>query len=216
MVILASNSPRRKQLLALGGWSFTILAASIDEEPISGETPRDYVLRLAESKARATAALAPDGAVVLAADTTVVSDGVILGKPAGPEEAASMLRLLRGRTHEVFSGLAALRLSDGVLLADWCVTGVTMRVYTDEDISAYIATGDPLDKAGAYAIQHDGFHPVEKLTGCYTNVVGLPLCQVTRLLSQLGLDPDVHAPYACLYTQQEVCSISTDVLPEEA
>lgn len=222
MLLLASNSPRRKQLLALGGWEFSVLAAEIDERPEPGEDPRDYVQRLAAGKAQAVAARAPFDTVVVAADTTVVdgsglpaAEGVpeeqfaeILGKPSDAAEATGMLRRLRGRTHQVYTALAVLRVADGLLLTDLCATSVTMRSYTDTEIDAYVASGDPLDKAGAYAIQHTGFDPVAKLQGCYTNVVGLPLCRLMYLLRKMNLAPEVAPPFACLYQPQEKCSIA--------
>ena len=219
MLLLASNSPRRNLLLTLGGWDFSVLPAEIDEQPFPGEDPRHYVLRLAQDKARHVAARAPQESVVVAADTTVVDGdelkGEILGKPAGPDEAESMLSRLRGRTHLVHTALAVLRVVDGSLLADLCTTRVKMRDYNNEEMLAYIATGDPLDKAGAYAIQHTDFNPVEALEGCFTNVVGLPLCRVTHMLKALGLSPARNVPFACLYTLQDNCSISPQVLDEK-
>ena len=200
-LILASNSPRRRQLLASSGWAFTARAAEVDESPLPGERPLRYVLRLAENKARMVASQVAPGTVVLAADTTVVDcymgegaqEEVILGKPVNAEDAEDILRRLRGRTHQVYTGLAVLRANDQGLLADWCITSVRMRDYSDPEIREYIFSGDPLDKAGAYAIQHTGFHPVVDLQGCYTNVVGLPICHVTRLLKRVGVVPDaVH------------------------
>lgn len=212
MLVLASNSPRRRQLLELQGWAFTIRPAQIDETPRQAEDPREYVLRLAESKAGAVAAqmIGSPEALVLAADTTVASGMDILGKPADPVEAEAMLRRLRGRSHQVFTALALLRTSDGLILKDLCATEVCMRDYGDEEMLAYIASGDPLDKAGAYAIQHPGFQPVESLRGCYTNVMGLPLCRAAFLLKQLGFPPPVDLPYACLHAPQEQCSLPPD------
>ena len=197
-LILASNSPRRRQLLASSGWAFTALAAEVDENPLPGEKPLRYVLRLAENKARAVASQASPGATVLAADTTVVDcravDGalqeVILGKPVDPADAEEMLQRLRGRTHQVYTGMVVLQSAGESLFADWCVTSVLMRNYSDQEIREYIGSGDPLDKAGAYAIQHSGFHPVVNLQGCYANVVGLPICHVTRLLERVGKTPN--------------------------
>ena len=116
----------------------------------------------------------------------MVDEGQILGKPADAYEAESMLRRLRGREHQVFTALAVVRRSEGFLALDWCVTDVPMRTYSDEEMCAYIATGDPLDKAGAYAIQHPDFSPVAELQGCFANVMGLPLCHVERTLMQAG------------------------------
>ena len=219
-LILASNSPRRKQLLALSGWSFIAQSADVDESLLPDESPLVYVLRLAEAKARKVAKSSSADSIVLAADTTVVDrrwvEGemclVILGKPVNESEAEEMLRQLRGKTHQVYTGLALVRAGDGFLLADWCVTDVPMRNYTDEEMLAYIASGDPLDKAGAYAIQHPGFHPVEKLPGCYANVVGLPMCHVTRLLERMGAPPDLNAVLACRSPLPHSCQIDRQVV----
>jgi MAF protein len=214
MLVLASNSPRRRQLMALGGWTFTLIPAEVDESPLAGEHPKEYVLRLAESKARAAAAAAPLDALVIAADTTVVDGGEILGKPADAQQAEAMLRRLRGRSHQVFTALAVLH-SDGRLLTDWCCTEVPMRQYSDEEMLAYIATGDPLDKAGAYAIQHDGFRPVERLWGCFANVMGLPLCHLARTLGKMGMAQETDVPQACQAALQYDCPVYTQVLRGE-
>ena len=196
VLILASNSPRRRQILALGGWQFLVQAAEVDEQVLPGEDPRQYVLRLAECKARAIAPRASEGSYVIAADTTVV-DGihlesrqppVILAKPKDEDEAITMLRQLRGRAHHVLTGLVVLKISDqdAAMASEVVTTEVQMRSYSEEEMRAYVASGDPLDKAGAYAIQHIGFHPVERVEGCYANVVGLPLCALTRMLAKFG------------------------------
>ena len=195
-ILLASNSPRRRELLGLGGWSYIVQPADVDETPLADEAPAAYVLRLAESKARA-AAVSESAQMVLAADTTVVDDGNILGKPRNGAEAYHMLLRLRGRTHQVLTALAVLHLANGRLLTDLCATDVPMRVYTTAEIERYIASGDPLDKAGAYAIQHTGFHPVESLAGCYANVVGLPLCHLAGMLFKLGLPVHADLPHTC-------------------
>ena len=186
IIILASNSPRRRQLIALTGLPFAVSAANVDESLFANENPAEYVLRLAQAKARAIHADADQ--VILAADTTVVDGADILGKPVDEAEAVAMLTRLRGHTHQVYTGVALLRVSDGLLLKDLCVTDVPMRDYSDEEIRAYVATGDPLDKAGAYAIQHPDFHPVARMQGCYASVMGLPLCHVVRMLRELGVD----------------------------
>lgn len=221
-LILASNSPRRKQLLALSGWSFIALPADVDETSKPDELPLVYVLRLAESKARKVAESSGPDSIVLAADTTVVDrrwvDGevyeAILGKPVDETEAERMLLDLRGRTHQVYTGLALLRAADGLLLTDWCVTDVPMRNFSNEEMLAYIASGDPLDKAGAYAIQHRGFHPVEQLQGCYANVVGLPVCHVTRLLEHMDVKPDPNAALACRSSLPHTCQIDRQAVEE--
>ena len=214
MLILASNSPRRKQLMTLGAWKYKIVSADVDERLVPGESPRDYVLRLAESKARAVVSEIEPGAVVIAADTTVVDGSDILGKPVDEKDAEAMLRRLRGRTHQVFTALAALRVADDTLLTDWCCTDVPMRNYSDEEMMAYIDTGDPLDKAGSYAIQYAGFKPVEDLQGCYANVVGLPLCHLTRTLIKLDVTPQADIPQVCQATLQYQCPIHWQVLGE--
>jgi nucleoside triphosphate pyrophosphatase len=211
-LVLASNSPRRKQLLALGGWTFTVLPAEVDESPLPGEEPQAYVLRLAREKARYVAEISTPEATIIASDTTVVEGGDILGKPADAQQAEEMLRRLRGHRHQVFTGLAVLRMADGTMLTDCCITDVPMRNYSDEEMLAYIATGDPLDKAGAYAIQHPGFAPVRSLSGCYANVVGLPLCHLVRTLDKLDIHPISSVPQACQASLQYSCPISHLVL----
>ncbi len=182
--------------MALGGWAYQAHPADVDETPLPGESPAAYVLRLAENKARA-AALTGGAQLVLAADTTVVDAGNILGKPQHTAEARDMLRRLRGRTHQVFTALAVLPVSGERLLTDVCITDVPMRDYSEAEIDAYVDSGDPLDKAGAYAIQHAGFHPVESLAGCYANVVGLPLCHLANMLFKQGLPVRADLPDAC-------------------
>lgn len=215
MIILASNSPRRKELLALMGLPYRACPAAIDENPLPGEAPRAYVLRLAESKARTAASQLPIDCLVIAADTTVADGMDILGKPVDEQQAAEMLIRLRGHTHQVYTAVAILRLADNTLLLDSCATDVPMRNYGQEDIAAYVATGDPLDKAGAYAIQHAGFHPAESLQGCYANVVGLPLCHLTRLLHRLKVEPQANVPVACQAAMQYRCPVFKDILSSQ-
>lgn len=215
-ILLASNSPRRRELLSLGGWSFQVVSGEVDERPLPSESSRDYVLRLAQEKAKAGAAFGVAGDLIIAADTAVVDqeDGaeLILGKPQDALEAESMLRWLRGRTHRVYSGIALLRIDDNELTSDVCCTAVPMRYYSDGEISAYIATGDPLDKAGAYAIQHPDFRPVENLQGCYANVMGLPLCHLTRNLVSLELSPKGDISTACQAALHYTCPIYSKIL----
>ena len=210
LLVLASNSPRRRQLLALTGWNFTVSAAHVDERQDENELPADYVLRLAETKARAVRADADQ--IVLAADTTVVDGTDILGKPADSEEAIAMLKRLRGHTHRVYTGVALLRLRDGLLLKDLCVTDVPMRDYSDEEILAYVQTGDPLDKAGAYAIQHPQFQPVADLSGCFTSVMGLPVCHVIRLMRMMDLQPKSDFFLSCETLLEYQCPVSRAIM----
>lgn len=220
-LILASNSPRRRELLALGGYQFTVAPADVDESSLPGEDPRDYALRIAAAKARAVAARAPQESVILSADTIVVQENPetgepeILGKPASEEDARRMLLRLRGRVHQVYTAVTVLRVSDGKMETDMCITNVPMRNYSDDEIEAYIASGDPVDKAGAYAIQHTGFHPVENLQGCYTNVVGLPLCYAARALLKFGIPPQTDIAVQCLNNFTYQCYISPDILQQE-
>jgi MAF protein len=215
MIVLASNSPRRRQLLALGGWKFQVKPAELDESILPDEPPDDYVRRLARQKALAVAANSSPDSLIVAADTSVVHENEILGKPADEREADLILRRLRGRCHQVYTGLAVLRTADGALLGDVCTTNVFMRDYSDAEIQAYIATGDPLDKAGAYAIQHTGFDPVERIEGCYANVVGLPLCALTRLLYQLGIAPPDERLKTYLAASEQPCLIADQLAAME-
>jgi septum formation protein len=214
MFILASGSPRRKQILALAGWTFSTASADIDERPLAGESPGQYVLRLALAKADAVrSSLAqPDGAMILAADTTVALEGEILGKPGDAGEAEAMLLRLRGRRHQVYTALALLQPARGLALSDVCETQVWMRSYHDQEMQAYIATGDPMDKAGAYAIQHAVFRPVEALDGCYANVVGLPLCRLSQLFEQARIDPQQRPPAVCQGAGGQPCRVAGWVL----
>ncbi|MCC5849277.1 MAG: septum formation inhibitor Maf [Verrucomicrobia bacterium] len=181
-LILASSSPRRRQLLADAGFQFSVCSPEVDESLLPNEKPVDAVVRLAREKAAAVAALHPD-AVVLAADTAVVLDGAFLGKPADVVEAAGMLRALSGREHDVITGFA-LASREGVR-SDCCRTRVAFRDLDDAEIEAYIATGEPMDKAGAYGIQSGAAHMVNTIHGSYTNVVGLPMAEVFMFLRQI-------------------------------
>ncbi len=215
LLVLASNSPRRRELLALGGWMFHTRPADVDESQRPGEAPGEYVLRLAESKARTCAESAHPDLVIVGADTAVVNGKTILGKPKDMAEAVEMLKALRGRSHLVYTGIATLRLSDGRLVTDLCITDVPMRNYRDDEVEAYVATGDPLDKAGAYAIQNPGFHPVELMQGCYASVMGLPLCHLTRSLQKLEFAPNSNIAEACQFALGYACPISGAVLRGE-
>ena len=220
LLVLASNSPRRRELLRLGGWIFNTRPAEVDESQRPGEAPGAYVLRLAESKARACATSPKNSGTmsahkdmtILAADTAVVDGKDILGKPKELAEAVEMLRRLRGRIHQVYTGIAVMRLSDGNLLTDLCVTDVPMRTYSDEEINTYVSTGDPFDKAGAYAIQHPKFHPVETISGCFASVMGLPLCHLTRTLHKFDIATRTDISAGCQSSLDYRCPISAAVL----
>jgi septum formation protein len=183
LLILASASPRRRELLSQLGLNFTVSAADIDETPHPGEAPEAYVLRLAREKAGAVAPRHP-GAWVLAADTTVVLGPELLGKPRDAEEAKAMLGRLSGRTHEVHTGVAlAGRHTEGLVVR----TRVTFRALTPGEIAWYAGTGEPLDKAGAYAVQGKGGFLVAAVDGSPTNVIGLPLGETLALLERAGV-----------------------------
>ncbi len=201
--------------MALGNWIFTVSASDVDETQRPGEPPADYVLRLAEAKARVAAGRGAPGEIVVAADTTVVDDEQVLGKPRDAAEAAAMLRQLRGHAHRVYTGLAVLNTATGQLVRDLCVTSVPMRDYSDEEIERYVATGDPLDKAGAYAIQHDRFHPVARLSGCFASVMGLPLCHLLRSLQKMGLPHDDEVPTRCQLHLKYGCPVTVAILRGE-
>jgi len=194
---------------------FITIVSNADEDQLPGESPADYVLRLAETKARAVAQEVQDGSIVIGADTTVVDGLELLGKPGDMAEAAAMLKRLRGHTHQVYTGIAALRPADGKLVTDLCMTDVPMRNYSDEEIEAYVLTGDPLDKAGAYAIQHPQFQPVERMAGCYASVMGLPMCHVVRVLHQFELPPLADVPDRCQELLDYVCPVSSAILRGE-
>ncbi len=183
MLILASGSPRRAALLRAAGIPFEVDAPNIDEDPLPGESPEQYVIRVARDKA-APVACRKTGKLVLGADTAVVVDGAILGKPAGPDDAREMLQRLSGRAHDVLTGVA---LRAGALeLTAVASTEVHFLPISTDEIDWYIASGEPLDKAGAYAIQGLASRFVERIHGSYTNVVGLPVATVCGLLRQAG------------------------------
>lgn len=185
-LILASASPRRRELLAQLGMPFTVIAADIPEYPLAGETPHDYVRRLAKDKARHVAQRVPQ-AVVLGADTAVIVDQQILGKPSGAQDAIRMLDQLSGRVHQVITGLAVLHCCRQFCRQTSVTSEVRFRSLSASEIERYVASGEPFDKAGAYAIQGHAAAFVEMLNGSYTNVVGLPLTYSAAILREAGL-----------------------------
>ena len=183
-LVLASSSPRRVELLRLAGLNPDVRPVDVDESRHDGEDPISYVVRLA--KLKACAVPAAQGEVVLAADTTVVLDGAVLGKPANPDDAVAMLRRLRGRAHTVSTGVAVAQEASAV--AETVVTtDVVFAPISDAVIDAYVATGEPLDKAGAYGIQGAAATFVARLSGSWTNVVGLPVVETLELLRDAGI-----------------------------
>jgi septum formation protein len=192
-LILASTSPRRAEILRAAGIPFEVVAANIDETRHPNEPPRDYVLRLAEAKARAAVAKFVAGnphenAIVIGADTTVEIDGAILAKPESTEDARRMLERLSGRTHEVYTGVALVPVPSGDARIFVEITRVEFAPLDAAEIAHYVASGEPNDKAGAYAIQGLGGKFVRRIEGCYFNVMGLPLSRVYSELKSLGWD----------------------------
>ena len=195
-LILASSSPRRRDLLQQAGYNFDIIAPDVDETQLPGEAPIDYVRRLSRMKADAVAAQVEAPAAVIAADTIVLAAdtigidhaGEILGKPQDADEARSMLRRLRGQAHLVCTAFTVCSIGEPAFSQTETVeTVVYMRGYSDAEIDAYIASGDPFDKAGSYAIQNEQFAPVMRIEGDYNNVVGLPLAAVESVLAAVGI-----------------------------
>ena len=188
MLILASASPRRRELLTQTGLKFTVAPANLNEDLLPEEAAAAYVQRLAEEKAQAvwnthrSSDTSDDPLIVLGADTCVVCDGQILGKPVNTPDARRMLELLSGRTHAVLTGLAAV--TGKKIVRDVEVTQVTFNQLTDAEIAQYISSGEPLDKAGAYAIQGYAARWIPRIEGCYFNVVGLPIARTIALLQE--------------------------------
>jgi septum formation protein len=214
-LVLASSSPRRKQLMALLGLPYSVRPIPVDETPHLDEQPLDYVRRVTQMKVQAYADQSGVTGLVIAADTIVVDGSDILGKPTDKQEAIDMLRRLRGRTHVVCTALVVYNLLTRQQECDLCTSRVPMRSYTDAEIERYVASGDPLDKAGAYAVQHKGFHPVEAFAGCYASVMGFPLCHVVRTLKKFGVQPKADVPAACQSCLEYHCPIHEAVLRGE-
>jgi septum formation protein len=189
-LILASTSPRRAEILHDAGFSFAVIASAVDETPIPGESPSELVLRLADAKAELAAARAVGPAIVLAADTVVTLEGRIFGKPRSSDDARHMLENLSGRTHAVVTGVTLIRLPDAERRTFVESTLVHLAQLSAEEITRYLATKEPHDKAGAYAIQGRAGRYIPRIEGDYFNVVGLPLARVTQALAELGWSED--------------------------
>ena len=185
-IILASNSPRRRELLTQIGLTFTVAPADADESVLPGEAPEAYAVRVALDKARIAAERAGEG-IVISADTIVVIGDSILGKPADVRDAERMLMSLAGKEHRVVTALAVIDSASSRSLTRISVTKVWFRDLTVREIAAYVATGEPMDKAGAYGIQERGALLVERIEGCYSNVVGLPLSLLGEMLREFGI-----------------------------
>jgi septum formation protein len=185
-LILASASPRRAEILRNAGIPFTVLSSAVDETPFPDESASDHVARLAAAKAELVAARAVGPSIVIAADTVVALEDRILGKPRSEEDARHMLEILSGRTHSVLTGVTLVRLPDAERIEFVESTLVHFKQLAEADISRYLATDEPHDKAGAYAIQGRAGRYIPRIEGCYFNVVGLPLARVQQALTELG------------------------------
>jgi MAF protein len=215
-LLLASASPRRRELIKWLGLPVETTAADVDEVPLPGERAAEMAQRLSRGKALAVAQpfRIPHSTfrVILASDTVVSLDGEPLGKPRDAAEARSMLRRLRGRSHQLYTAITLIDLQTDRSIADLAGSDVPMRRYTDDEIEAYIAGGDPFDKAGAYAIQHAGFHPVENFSGCFANVMGLPLCHVARSLRRTGVEAPNDVSMLCQAHLRYDCPVFKEIL----
>lgn len=212
--ILASASPRRRQLLDLTGWKVMVKPVAIDETPQPGESAEAIARRLALAKLRVAALNRDKNELILAADTIVADGNRLLGKPIDTRDAERMLISLRGRSHNVYTAIALAKTRSGCEEIDICKTVVPMRDYSKKEIKAYIISGEPLDKAGSYGIQDEGFHPVEveRFNDCYANVMGLPLCHVVRAMYRLGYPLSVDVPAACQEFTGYTCTVHRGIL----
>jgi len=213
--ILASQSPRRRELLGLCGYPFDAVAADVDENSVSDPDPAQDCIQTARLKAEAIFKQISyprrKRTIIVAADTIVALDDQILGKPGDAADAKQMLSALRGRKHDVHTGVMILDVDSGREILGSHTAVVKMRDYTDQEISAYIATDDPLDKAGAYAIQNPIFRPVERLVGCYLGVMGLSICHLLQLLQQIDLPFQTELKALETAHQRHVCPLYDNI-----
>jgi septum formation protein len=210
-LLLASGSPRRRELLPLLGLPFRVAIPSGEESTAPIGDARRQASQLARMKALSLAGLNTEDLIV-AADTLVVLEGRVLGKPEDLASARRVLRVLRGRQHQVITGLAILPPSTDAPALEAVVTQVWMRRYGDDEIEAYVARGEPFDKAGSYAIQDPLFHPVERIQGCYANVMGLPLCHLFCALKRLGVTVPAALPQVCEAHTGRRCLVAEAIL----
>lgn len=187
-IVLASKSPRRSEILNNIGLSFDVVESRFDEAYDASLKPEEVVKYLSYKKANEVANRIKDDALVIGADTVVVLDNIIMGKPADKKEAFNMLRSLSNRQHHVYTGISIIRVPSHECISDFEVTGVKIKDLSDEEIENYIKTGEPMDKAGSYAVQGIGSLIVEKIDGCYFNVVGLPVYKLSCMLKKFGLN----------------------------
>jgi MAF protein len=214
-LILASGSPRRRALMGLLNVPFEVRIPQVVEQAQRGEVPAEVPQRISRLKAEE---IARDEcrAVIVAADTVVVHKGDILGKPRDANDARDTLRRLRGGRHVVLSGVTVLDTASGKQITDLCESKVWLRLMDDAEIDIYVASGDPLDKAAAYAIQNAEFAPVSRVVGCPANVMGLPMCHVVRNLRRLGIVLPQTLPMRCEIRYGYVCALTAQVMPSVA
>ena len=202
-------------MLSWLGWSFQAAPANIDESALSGENPLEHVSRLALRKCQVKIDNARPGEIIIAADTIVVLDNAILGKPADEEAAFVMLKSLGNRTHQVITAIAVHQVDLSGVLQETCVSNVQMRDYTDAEIEAYIHSGDPMDKAGGYAIQNAQFHPAVNFAGCFAGVMGMPLCHLERTLRRLADYQPADLAAICQKNLNYACPITRRIMTGE-
>jgi MAF protein len=210
-IILASSSPRRRELFALLGLPFQAADPKVDETPLEGENPKSTALRLAFAKAREAAISHPE-AIMVAADTLVILGEKILGKPVDEDEAVAILEALKGKKHRVTSAVIVFDVATGEKREEVVETEVWMKDYSEEEIARYIERREPFDKAGGYAIQDKEFRPVAKVEGCYTNVMGLPLCHLYRVLKRIGVKPPAAPFEACIGFTGYNCIVAQEII----
>jgi MAF protein len=215
-VFLASQSPRRQKLLRCLVDNFFVLRSEVQEVQLANESSQDLVQRLAEEKAQSAGnRIKRDDfpkALVIAADTAVVDQGEIIGKPKNHSEARRILNQLKGRTHQVVSGIAVFLPAQEQMLSQVVETDVKMRDYSDAEVEDYILSGDPFDKAGAYAIQNRNFQPVPFFNDCYANVMGLPLCNLSVMLKKVGYQSDHLVAECCQEAIEYQCPVFQEIL----
>jgi septum formation protein len=211
-IILASGSPRRRELMRLLHIPFEVQVPEVDEQVAPGAIPADVPQELSRRKAEWLVSQVDHG-IIVAADTVVVHKGDILGKPRDAEDARNMLRRLRGERHFVLSGVTVLDAFTGKQITELCESKVWLRPMTEKEIADYVASGDPMDKAAAYAIQNEDFAPVSRVVGCPANVMGLPMCHVVRNLRRLGVTLPSSRPTGCQIRYGYLCALTGLVMP---
>jgi septum formation protein len=212
---LASNSPRRREIATWAGWQLEKVSPDVDESMLEKETAERYVKRIAELKSGIRLEKASADDFVISADTIVALDGKILGKPRDAQHAFEMLVSLRARDHWVMTAIAVRRADEEKTRVELCKSQVRMRAYSDQEIARYIESGDPIDKAGAYAIQNQEFHPAEKFCGCMASVMGIPLCHLERSLRHNPNYDWTDWPSVCQKKLEYKCSITNRVMAGE-